>query len=125
MLSKVVGLLALACVAGRDMMAQSSSCLGPNDTASSFVERIKQQLRAPANADTVRNAASTVSLVTSTATCDSAVAAYNQAHSLTGGNAVSALYVAKFPGREYIVWRPGKSDQDWFGLDWTYKISVR
>jgi hypothetical protein len=107
------------------LMAQGSSCLGADDESSSFVDGARATLGAPGNTAATKTAAASVVLVTSSATCDSAVAAYNRAHNLTGSNAVTSLYVAEVPGKTYVVRRADDAEQDWYGPDWKRGRTLR
>jgi hypothetical protein len=109
--------LASACLLAVPVNAQSS-CLGPDDESSSFVDGARATLGAPGNTAATKAAAANVVLVTSRTTCDSAVAAYNKAHGSTDSNAVTALYVAEVPGKTYVVRRADDPEQDWYGPDW-------
>lgn len=102
-----------------------SSCLGPDDESSSFVDGVRATLGAPGSTAATRVAASTVTLVISSTTCDSAVAAYNKAHGSADNNAVTALYVAEVPGKAYVVRRADDPEQDWYGPDWKSGRTLR
>jgi hypothetical protein len=107
------------------MALQGSSCLGPDDESSAFVDGARATLGAPGNTAATKTAAANIVLVTASATCDSAVAAYNRAHNLTGSNAVTSLYVAEVPGKTYVVRRADDAEQDWYGPDWKRGRTLR
>lgn len=116
--------LASACLLAVPASAQSS-CLGPDDESSSFVDGARATLGAPGNTAATKAAVAAVVLVTSTTTCDSAVAAYNKAHGSADSNAVTALYVAEVPGKTYVVRRADDPEQDWYGPDWKRGRTLR
>jgi hypothetical protein len=116
--------LATTWLVAKPLRAQSS-CLGPDDESSSFVDGARATLGAPGNSAATKTAAATVVLVTSPTTCDSAVAAFNGAHGLTDSNAVTALYVAEVPGKAYVVRRADDPEQDWYGPNWQRGRTLR
>lgn len=116
------------------VLGQGGSCLTSQASADVFLGTVRK-LYSQVGADSVQWKAtgfpfatgSAITLVTSTATCDSAVTAYNTAAGTTGTQyAVSQLYVARIGTMGHVA-TPTKGPSNerttyiWFNNQWDFK----